>query len=70
MTLSRRFATCLLGAVLPLAGLAQSTNTHPKPLTVARPVAADLRFAALSVFGDSATVTLVLPPGVAWGSAS
>lgn len=26
------------------------------------------RFAALSVFGESATVTLVLPAGVAWGS--
>jgi len=26
------------------------------------------RFSALSVFGDSALVTLVLPPGVAWGA--
>ncbi len=141
---SRHLGACLLGAALPLAGLAQATDTHPRPLTVARPVAADLRFsvdprqalgsterrlsqqvqaagadfvkvhfaefrlpagayvlvasadgrevhryeaepqanrtfdrsqgedgitrfAALSVFGDSASVTLVLPPGVAWG---
>lgn len=145
MTLTRPFAACLLGAVLPLASLASPTDTHPRPITVARPVAADLRFAvdprqalgsterrlsqqlrsqgadfvkvhfaefrlpagayvlvasadgrevhryeaepqanrtfdrkqgedgltrfaALSVFGDSATVTLVLPPGVAWGA--
>ncbi len=149
MILSHRLAVCLLATALPALGLAQSlsTNTHPKPLTVAQPVAADLRFsvdskmalgsserrlsqqlreagadfvkvhfaefrlpagayvlvasadgqevhryegggdagaanrtfdrsqgedgltrfAALSVFGESATVTLVLPPGVAWG---
>ena len=28
------------------------------------------RFSAMSVFGDSATVTLVLPAGVAWGAAN
>ncbi|MDT9001805.1 PKD domain-containing protein [Paucibacter sp. APW11] len=133
-----------LSAAMPLISAAQATNTHPKPLTVAQAVSADVRFkvdprqalsngerriaqkvgqagadfikvhfaefrlpagayvlvssadgqevhrydaeaqnnrtydraqgedgltrfAALSVFGETAIVTLVLPAGVAWG---
>lgn len=47
MSLYRHLAALFLGATLPLLGHAQTiatTNTNPKPLTVAHPVSADLRF--------------------------